>query len=93
MGKKFGTGKGPSASLPQSIALEKHLEALKSDVKDATAKITKELGALHARLASGKLYARLVALYARQRLSAGTLRYVFINDGLPRDAISRMWAE
>ncbi len=32
-------------------------------------------------------------LYARQHLHPGGSRYVFINDGLARDTISRMWEE
>lgn len=94
MSSKYGTASGPeTTTLPQSRAFEKHMESLKKQLQLVAGDVTNRLGALHSRYASGNQSARLVALYARERLSWGGNRFMFISDQLPRSVLTRFWSE
>ena len=91
---KYGTASGSETmALPQSRTFEKHMDSLKKQLQAVAGDVTNRLGALHSRFASGNQSARLVALYARERLSWGGNRFMFISDQLPRSVLTRFWSE
>jgi len=80
-------------NLPHNQIFELRMGSLKRELQASAGELTKRRTDLHNRLAKGKHGARLVSLYAQQRLSWPGKRFLFVNESLSQAAIDKFWSE